>query len=98
MADCCFLVKRRSVDAAMTFTGRAAPRSAAPSKQRSRRSSSLLLVHLASLGRTERRRRLREDPEVSVGAGDGVVGFRNACANGTLEVVGDQSAPIVQGR
>jgi hypothetical protein len=47
-------------------------------------------------GPTDRHRRVREDPEVSASAGDRVVGFRNACANSTLEVVGDQSAPIAQ--
>ena len=57
-----------------------------------------LLVHLASLGGTERRRRVREDPEVSTGAGDRVVGFRKACANSALKVVGDQSAPTAQKR
>jgi hypothetical protein len=54
------------------------------------------IVQLASLGRAERRDRVREDPEVNVGAGDRAAGFHNACASSTLAVVGDQSARIAQ--
>jgi len=48
IADRCFLAERRPVDAEITSPARAAPRSAAASRQRSCRSSSLRHVSLAA--------------------------------------------------